>query len=213
MRWAWVADHTDDILDRLREHLELTLAALAIGLVLALPLGIVCYVWRRVYTPVLVVAGVLYTIPSLALLAMLVPFFGITKTPAIIMLVTYTMLILVRNAVAGLDAIPDDVLEAAEGMGYSRMGRLLRIELPLALPAIVAGIRITMVSTLGLVTIAALLGQGGLGQLIYDGLLRDFRTPLVVGTVLTVALAVIADLIILGAQRRLMPGARGVDER
>jgi len=114
----------------------------------------------------------------------------------------------VRNTVAGLDSVPEDVQEAARGMGYSVNRQLLRIELPLALPAIIAGIRITAVTTIGLATITALIGQGGLGALIRDGLLRDFRTPLVVGSVLSVALAVVVDLALAGTQRLLMPWNR-----
>lgn len=209
IRWAWVWDHTDDIVARLQEHLMLTGLTLAIGMVIALPLGVACHRWTRLYPAVLGVAGVLYTVPSLALFAFLLPFTGLTRTTALIPLVLYTLLILVRNVVAGLDSVPAEVREAAEGMGLSPTRRLLRIELPLAVPAIIAGIRITTVTTIGLVTITALIGQGGLGSLVYDGLLRDFRTPLVVGTFLTVVLATLADLGLAGVQRRLTPWARG----
>jgi osmoprotectant transport system permease protein len=189
VRWDWVADHRDDIQQRLVEHVELVGIALVIGLAVA-------------------VMGVVYSIPSLALLAFLVPWTGLTTTTSEIMLVGYTLLILVRNTVAGLDSVPDDVREAARGMGYSANGQLLRVELPLAVPAIVAGIRITAVTTIGLATITALIGQGGLGALIRDGLLRDFRTPIVVGSGLAVALAVVLDLALAGAQRLLMPWNR-----
>lgn len=202
-------DHTDDIAASLQEHLILTGLTLAIGLVIALPLGVACHRWKRLYPAVLGVAGVLYTVPSLALFAFLLPFTGLSRTTALIPLVLYTLLILVRNVVAGLESVPAEVREAAEGMGLSPTRRLLRIELPLAVPAIVAGIRITTVTTIGLVTITALIGQGGLGSLVYDGLLRDFRTPLVVGTALTVVLATLADLGLAGVQRVLTPWARG----
>ncbi len=208
IRWDWVADHTDDIRERLFQHVELTVVALVIGLVLAVPIGVAAWRWRALYPPVLAVMGVIYSIPSLALLVFLIPWTGLTTTTSEIMLVGYTLLILIRNTVAGLDSVPADVREAATGMGYSANRQLLRIELPLALPAIIAGIRITAVTTIGLVTITALIGQGGLGALIYDGLLRDFRTPLVVGTLLTVALAVVVDLGLAGAQRLLMPWNR-----
>ncbi len=209
VRWSWVRDHTDDIGDSLQEHLVLTGLTLAIGMVIALPLGVACHRWKRLYPAVLGVAGVLYTVPSLALFAFLLPFTGLSRTTALIPLVLYTLLILVRNVVAGLESVPADVREAAEGMGLSPARRLMRIELPLAVPAIVAGIRITTVTTIGLVTITALIGQGGLGSLVYDGLLRDFRTPLVVGTALTVVLATLADLGLAGVQRVLTPWARG----
>ena len=208
VRWDWVADHRDDIQQRLVEHIELVGIALVIGLAVAVPVGIAVWRWRVLYPPVLAVMGVVYSIPSLALLAFLVPWTGLTTTTSEIMLVGYTLLILVRNTVAGLDSVPDDVREAARGMGYSANGQLLRVELPLAVPAIVAGIRITAVTTIGLATITALIGQGGLGALIRDGLLRDFRTPIVVGSVLAVALAVVLDLALAGAQRLLMPWNR-----
>src|SRR5437763_1310674 len=145
---------------------------------------------RRV---ILGITGVLYTIPSLALFAFLVPWTGLTVTTAEIGLVGYTLLILVRNIVAGLDGVPADVRDAAQGMGYSAPRRLLRIEVPLALPTIIAGIRIATVTTIGLVTVTALIGEGGLGSLINDGLNRDFHTPLVVGLAGRVILAVTAD--------------------
>lgn len=208
VRWDWVVGHTDDITERLVEHVELTAVALLVGLLIAVPLGVAAWRWRAIYPPVLAVMGVVYSIPSLALLVFLIPWTGLTTTTSEIMLVGYTLLILIRNTVAGLDSVPADVREAAAGMGYSANRQLLRIELPLALPAIIAGIRITAVTTIGLVTITALIGQGGLGALIYDGLLRDFRTPLVVGTLLTVALAVLVDVGLAGAQRVLMPWNR-----
>lgn len=208
IRWDWVSDHTDDIAVRLVEHIELVAIALAVGLVIAVPVGIAAWRWKRLYPPVLAVMGVVYSIPSLALLAFLIPWTGLTTTTSEIMLVGYTLLILVRNTVAGLDSVPDDVREAAMGMGYSANRQLVRIELPLALPAIIAGVRITAVTTIGLATITALIGQGGLGALIRDGLLRDFRTPLVVGTALSVAMAVVVDLSLAGAQRLLTPWTR-----
>jgi osmoprotectant transport system permease protein len=207
IRWDWVEDHTDVIRERLLAHLELTGITLLIGLVIALPLGVACFRWRRVYPAVLGVAGVIYTIPSLALFALLIPFTGLTRTTSIIPLVSYTLLILVRNVVAGLQSVPSEVRESARGMGFSSARQLLRIELPLALPAIIAGIRITSVTTIGLVTITALIGEESLGLMILDGLYRDFRTPLVVGTALIVALSAVADLGFLGIERVLTPWA------
>jgi osmoprotectant transport system permease protein len=208
IRWGWVRDHTDLIRERVAEHLELTVITLLLGLLIALPLGVACFRRKRLYPTDLGVAGVVYTVPSLALLAFLIPITGLTKTTSIIPLVSYTLLILVRNVVAGLQSVPDEVRESATGMGYSPLRQLLRIELPLAVPAIIAGIRITSVTTIGLVTITALIGQGGLGQLILDGLYRDFRTPLVVGTVLAVALSAVADVGFLGLERLLTPWSR-----
>jgi osmoprotectant transport system permease protein len=206
--WAWVSSHREQILGLLREHVEITALAVLLGLALSLPLALAARRWRRLHAPVLVVTGVIYTIPSLALFALLVPWTGLSRTTALVALVGYTLLILVRNIVAGLDAVAPDVIEAATGMGYGGVRRLVAVELPLALPAIVAGVRIATVTTIGLVTVAALIGHGGLGHLILDGLNRDFRTPLAVGSVLSVAVAAVADLALLGVQHRLTPWSR-----
>jgi osmoprotectant transport system permease protein len=209
VRWDWVSRHTDDIYRAAREHLVLTALAVGIGLLIASPLALLVRRWRWLQAPVLSLTGILYTIPSLALLALLVPWTGLTRTTAEVALVGYTLLILIRNIVAGLDGVPADVREAAEGMGYSRGRQLMRVELPLALPVIVAGVRIAVVTTIGLVTVTALIGQGGLGQLILDGLYRDFRTEVVVGSVMSVVLATVADLSLLGLQRLATPWTRG----
>jgi len=208
VRWDWVSSHTDVILHALRDHVELTAIAVFVGMLISVPLSLVARRWRWFEAPVLSVTGILYTIPSIALLALLVPWTGLTRTTAEIALVSYTLLILIRNTVAGLNGVPADVREAAEGMGYTSTRQFARVELPLALPVIVAGIRIAVVTTIGLVTVTAVIGQGGLGQLILDGLIRDFRTEVVVGSVLCVALAVIADAALVGIQRLAMPWAR-----
>jgi osmoprotectant transport system permease protein len=207
--WPWVSDHLDEIRARLGEHVALTLLAVGFGLLVALPLALISARYRRLYGPTLAVTGVLYTIPSLALFALLLPVTGLTRATAVIPLAAYTLLILVRNIVTGLDAVPPEVKEAADGMGYSRARRLWRVELPLAFPAIVAGIRIAMVTTIGLVAVTALIGQGGLGSLMIDGLNREFRTPLTVGIVLSLALAVVADLLLVVVLRVATPWRRG----
>jgi len=206
--WPWVQDHTDEIRDRLVEHIELTVLAVLFGLAIALPLALLSVRYRRLYGPVLAITGVLYTIPSLALFALLLPLTGLSRTTALIPLTLYTLLILVRNTVTGLDGVPPDVTDAATGMGYSPSRRLLRVELPLALPAIIVGIRIATVTTIGLVTVTALIGQGGLGALMLDGLQRDFRTPLTVGIALSLTLAVVADLLLVLALRLATPWRR-----
>ena len=208
IRWDWVGDHTDVILGDLGQHVELAAIAVGAGLLIALPIGVVAWRFRRARGIVLGLAGALYTIPSLALFALLVPWTGLTVLTAEIGLVAYTLLILVRNIVVGLDGVPAEVRDAAAGMGYRPLRQLLRVELPLALPVIVAGVRIATVTTIGLVTITALLGQGGLGELLEDGLIRDFRTPLVVGAVLSVALAVACDVLLALTQRLLTPWTR-----
>ena len=211
--WPWVEDHTDEIRAALQEHIELTVLAVLFGLLIALPLALLSVRYRRLYGPVIAITGVLYTIPSLALFAMLLPLTGLSRTTALIPLTAYTLLILVRNTVTGLDGVPADVKDAAVGMGYSRTRQLLRVELPLALPAIIAGIRIATVTTIGLVAITALIGQGGLGALMLDGLDRQFRTPLTVGIVLSLALAVVADVLLVLAQRLSTPWARAGKRR
>ena len=206
--WDWVGRHGDAIYSAVREHVILTALAVGIGLMISLPLGLLAWRFRWLQTPVLGITGALYTIPSLALFALLVPVTGLGRSTAEIGLVSYTLLILVRNVVAGLDAVPDEVRESAVGMGFTRRRQLFRIELPLAVPAIIAGIRIATVTTIGLVTVTALIGQGGLGQFILDGLGRDFRTPLVIGGVLSVALATAADLSLVGLERLVTPWSR-----
>jgi osmoprotectant transport system permease protein len=208
VRWDWIGRHTQLILSALWQHVVLTGIAVGVGLLIAAPLALLIRRWRVMQGPVLSLTGVLYTIPSLALLALLVPLTGLTRTTAEIALVSYTLLILIRNIVAGLDGVPSDVLEAAEGMGYSRTTQLARVELPLALPVIMAGVRIAVVTTIGLVTVTALIGQGGLGKLINDGLNLGFRTEIVVGSVLSIALATFADLSLVTVQRLATPWTR-----
>lgn len=208
--WDWVGRHTDDITSAVTTHLRLTGIAVGLGLALSVPLALVARRYRRTQGVILGITGTLYTIPSLALFFLLGPLTGYTSiVTAEIALVSYTLLILIRNIVAGLDSVPEDVREAARGMGYAPVRQLVRVEIPLALPGIMAGLRIATVTTIGLVTVAAVIGQGGLGQLILDdGLQRDFTTPVVVGTVLSVALAFVADLALLGVQRLLTPWSR-----
>jgi osmoprotectant transport system permease protein len=211
VHWDWVSRHTDMILSALWQHVVLTVIAVGVGLLISVPLALLIRRWRKAQGPVLSFSGVLYTIPSLALLALLLPWTGLTRTTAEIALVSYTLLILIRNIVAGLDGVPAEVREAAEGMGYSRTSQLWHVELPLALPVIVAGIRIALVTTIGLVTVTAFIGQGGLGKLIYDGLYHVVpypRTAVVVGSALCVLLAVVADLGLVAGQRIATPWTR-----
>ncbi len=208
VRWDWVSGHVDEIGLRLQEHVELTALTMAIGLVIALPLGVACYRFGRLYPAVLAVAGIIYSIPSLALFAFLIPYTGLSRATTLIPLVSYTLLILVRNVVAGFQGVSPEIVESAEGMGYSSTGVLFRVQLPLAMPAVMAGIRITAVTTIGLVTIASLIGEGGLGRFIVDGINRDFKTPLVVGTVLAVGLAILVDTALALTERLLSPWSR-----
>jgi osmoprotectant transport system permease protein len=206
--WSWVSDHTTDIWQRVEEHLQLVGWSLLWGLVLALPLAVLAHRYRALRGPALSVAGILYTIPSLAAFTLLVPYTGLAQSTVIIPLTAYTLLILVRNVLAGLDGVADDVLDAAQGMGYSPGRRLLAVELPLAVPAILAGVRIAAVTLIGLVPIAAVVGQGGLGTFMLDGFNRDFQTPLTVATVLVILIAVIVDALLLLVQRLVAPWDR-----
>lgn len=207
-RWDWAVDHLDEVLSRTWEHLLLTVVAVLLGFLISFPIAVFVARHKRLYGPVVGISGVLYTIPSLALFAALVPFTGLSMTTAEVGLVSYTLLILIRNIVAGLNDVSPDVKEAALGMGYTRRQMLWRVELPLALPAIVAGIRIATVTTIGLVTVTSLIGQGGLGYFILLGLQRTFSTAIVLGAVLSVVLAVAADWLLIGTERLLTPWSR-----
>lgn len=208
IRWDWIVDNVDEIVAATLRHLELTVIAVGVGFAISLVLGIAVYRWRILYGPVAGVAGLLYTIPSLALFAVLVPFTGLSIVTAEIGLVGYTLLILVRGIVSGLDAVPRDVYEAASGMGYTTSRRLARVELPLAVPVIVTSLRLATVTTVGLVMVTALIGEGGLGQLMLRGFSRSFPTMIYVGVVLSVALAVALDLLFVALQRLLTPWTR-----
>ena len=209
IRWSWVGDHLDDIRDYLLQHIQLTGLAVLFGVLLAFPLSLGAIRWPRLYAPILGVTGMLFTIPSLALFILLIPFTGLSIWTSLIGLTMYTLLILIRNIVEGLRGVDRDVRESAEAMGYTRARQLLQVELPLAVPVIMAGVRIATVTTIGLVTITALIGQGGLGRLFIDGFTLGFTTPIVVGVVLSALLAFTADLALVGLQHRLAPWDRG----
>jgi len=205
--WDWVGRHTDEIKAATLEHLRLTLIAVSVGFVLSAVLSVLALSFRWTYGPITWIAGVLYTIPSLALFVLLVPITGFTTLTGEIGLVSYTLLILVRNIVAGVDGVPASVVEAADGMGYTRVRRLFAVDLRLATPTIIAGLRIATVTTIGLVTVTGLIGLGGYGSLIDDGLKRTFSTPIVVGAGLSVVMAIVLDLGLVGLERVLTPWA------
>jgi osmoprotectant transport system permease protein len=209
VQWSWVRTHLHVIRHEVWQHLLLTLLAVGIGLLITFPLALLARAWRPLEGPLIALTGTLYAVPSLALFAVLVPFTGFTTTSAEIGLVGYTLLILLRNMLAGLDAVPDEVRDAARGMGFGRWRMFTRVELPLALPALFAGIRIATVTTIGLVTVTVFIGEGGLGAMMFQGFQNTFRTQEVVGAVLVVALAVAADVVLVGVQRVLTPWARG----
>jgi osmoprotectant transport system permease protein len=209
--WRWVGRNlTDDLLPALWDHIVLCAVSVLIALVISLPLGILITRYRRAYTPVTFITGLLYTIPSLSFFAVLITIPGIRigRTPAIIALVAYSLLVLIRNVVVGIDSVPRDTREAARGMGLTSWQTLRQVELPLALPIIVAGIRIATVTTIGVATIAAYIGAGGLGELIFSGIDRNFPTEILAGAILATLLSVVADFGLLGMERWLRPWSR-----
>jgi osmoprotectant transport system permease protein len=206
--WQYVHDNRDTLLAALREHASLTAEAVVIAAVVAIPLAVLAYWYRRLTGPILALSGVLYTIPSLALFAFLAPFAGIGRVTVLIGLVLYALLMIVRNALAGLTQVPEDVLDAARGMGYGRFARLWRIELPLAVPGILTGVRLATVSTVALTTVGILVGHGGLGQLINAGFHANYRAEIGTATALAVLLALLLDLVLVGVGRALTPWTR-----
>ncbi len=208
--WGWVLGHLGAIAYRTGQHLYLAAIAVAIGFAISFGLAVWSVRQRAVYGPITAVAGILYTIPSLALFAALIPITGIELATAEIPLILYTFVILIRNIVAGFDSVPPDVREAAAAMGYGTWQRLWRVELPLAVPLIIAGLRLASVSTIGLVTISATIGNrfGGLGFFILDGNRFGFATEMYVGAVPSVILAVLADVAFVWVGRRLTPWSR-----
>ena len=208
--FAWIVDHLDDLAGRTLQHLYLSAVAVAIGFVVSFGLAVWSIRRRSVYGPVVAVAGLLYTIPSLALFPILVTVTGLSDATAVVPLVLYSLMIFVRNIVAGFDSVPAEVIEAADGIGYTTAGRFWRIELPLAIPLVVAGVRLASVSTIGLVTITGILGDrfGGLGFFIFEGLRHNFVTEIFAGGLGSILLAVAVDLALVTVQRRLTPWLR-----
>lgn len=209
IRLDWVVDNLDMLVQRTGEHVVLTLIGVGFGILIAFPVTLLIHRRRRLIGPVLGVAGILYAIPSLALFGLLIPVTGIGLLTAEIALVSYTLLILIRNGLAGLDGVAPEIEEAATGMGHTRVQQLWRVQLPLAIPVIIAGIRIATVTTIGLVAVTALIGQGGLGFVIITiGINRFFPTAILAGVGLSVLLAVLADRGLVLAERALTPWAR-----
>lgn len=195
----------DELVDATIQHLQLTSVSVLIGLLVAFPLALLARRWRAAAGPVLGITTVLYTIPSLAMFSLLVPVYGLSAAVVVTGLVLYSLTILVRNILAGLQAVPEDVREAARGMGYGPVRLLLGVEARLALPTIMAGVRIATVSTVSLLTIGAIVDHGGLGNLIYSGMKTVFKAQVLTASVLCVVIAVAADVALLGLQRLLTP--------
>ena len=208
LSWRYVESNWSELSAQLANHATLTLQAVAIALALAFPLAVLARNVPWLTRPILGFTGVLYTIPSLALFALLAPFTGIGRTTVLIGLVVYALLVLVRNIIAGLEGVDRDVVDAARGLGYSRLRLLWGVELPNALPSIVAGLRIATVTTVALVTVGVVVGYGGLGQLMFRGLQSNYRAQIATSSILSLLLALVLDLTIVTVARASMPWAR-----
>ncbi|HET9999108.1 MAG TPA: ABC transporter permease [Nocardioides sp.] len=202
------SDYRPELVDATIEHLWLTVVSVLIGLVVAVPLALLARRSPRIESGVIGATTIVYTIPSLALFSLLLPFTGLSPTTVIIGLALYSLTILVRNVLAGLLAVPDEVVESARGVGYSNTRLLTRVELPLALPVIMAGLRVATVSTVALVTIGAIVSYGGLGNLLLQAVGNQFKAQIFAASLLGVVLAVVLDLVLVLVQRLLTPWTR-----
>ena len=214
LRNAWICPEyvrtrAGDLTTASVTHLRITVISVLVGAVIALPLALLARRVRGLRGAILGAATAIYTIPSLALFSLLLPFTGLTERTVIVGLVLYTLTILVRAVLAGLDGVPEEVRDAGRGMGYSVTGLLWRVELPLALPVLIGGLRIATVSTVALTTIGTIVGSGGLGDLIATGLSSNFKAQVLAASVLCVVIALVLDGLLLGLQRLLMPWRRG----
>jgi len=208
--FAWMADHLDELVARTMQHLWLTAIAVSIGFVISFALAIIAVRRRATYAPILGLTDVLYTIPSLAIFAALVSITGITLLTVEIPLVMYTLVIFVRNIASGFDSVPVEVIEAANGLGYTPRQRLWRVEVPLAVPLVVAGLRLATVSTIGLVTVTSILGDtfGGLGFFILEGYRRSFPTELYFGAIPSILVAIALDVLFVRVEGRITPWSK-----
>lgn len=201
-------DYRDKLTEALVEHIWLTVVSVAIGLIVAVPLALLARRHARIESVIIGGTTIIYTIPSLALFSLLLPFTHLTPTTVIIGLALYSLTILVRNMLAGLRSVPADVKESALGLGYGPTRLLLKVELPLAMPVIMAGLRVATVSTVALATIGSIVSYGGLGNLLASGVDTQFKAQIFAASVLCVALAVVLDLILVGMQRLATPWTR-----
>jgi osmoprotectant transport system permease protein len=209
LSWDYVQQHAADLVGAGKEHLLITVSAVVLAMIVAVPLALLVRRYPSLRGPVLALGGVLYTIPALALISILWPVFGLTAVTVTLALAVYALLVVLRNTLVGLEGVPDDVVDAARGMGYGRRRLLWRVELPLALPAIFAGVRLAVVSTVGLVTIGALVGHGGFGTLILGGFVDNFyHAQIMTATLLTIALAIALEAMLLLLERALTPWSR-----
>ena len=202
----WDITDYQSIPNLLLDHLYITGVSLAIALAIALPLALLIARFRKLYLPVVTTAGIIYTLPSLAVVAILVPFTGLSATTIIIPLIAYAQLVLIRNMVAAITGVDPALVEVGRAMGMSGWQLQVRVILPLALPVIIAGVRVTAVTTIGIATIGALVGADNLGDLIFSGIANNFTEQIVAGAILVSALALVADLALLAVQALLSRG-------
>lgn len=205
----YVSDRQQEIVAATIQHIGITVVSVVVGLLIAFPLALLARRLPRLESAIMAVATGIYTVPSLALFPLLVPFTGLTATTVVIGLALYALTILVRSLLEGLRSVPDEVRESAVGLGYGRTGLLLKVELPLALPVVMAGLRVATVSTVALTTVGSLVAYGGLGNLIKDGVLTNFRAELFTASLLCVVLAIALDALLVLVQRMLTPWTRG----
>ncbi|MCW2843785.1 MAG: transporter permease, partial [Nocardioides sp.] len=208
----YLHDRQSELVDATTQHIWITVVSVLVSVAIAFPLALTARRFPRLESTIIAVSTGIYTIPSLALFPLLVPFTGLTPTTVVIGLALYALTILVRAILEGLGAVPADVRESATGLGYGASKLLFLIELPLALPVIMAGLRVATVSTVALTTVGSLVAYGGLGNLIKDGVNTNFRAELLAAAVLCVLLAMVLDVLIVIAQRLLTPWTRGVQE-
>ncbi|MGW4422191.1 ABC transporter permease [Streptosporangium sp. NPDC004631] len=209
IRWDWIGRNWPGIQVLLEDHVVMALVPVVVGLLIALPLGLAGVRWRQLYQPTVGAVNVIYSLPSLAVFIVLIPLTGLaTRTTVMVPLTFYAMAVLIPAVVDGLTSVPDHVRQSAVAMGFTPLRRLLRVELPIAVPVVLAGLRVAAVSSISLVSVGALVGRGGLGYLFIDGWQRQFYTPIIVGIVLVVILAGIVDALLVLAQRLLTPWAR-----
>jgi osmoprotectant transport system permease protein len=196
MNLDYLRDNIHRVLDLTVEHLQLTAVALALALVIALPLGIIVASVRQLSLPILISLSLIYTIPSLALLAFLIPWLHLGKKPAVVVLALYAQLTLVRNIAAALRSVDPGTLEAARGIGMTPWQSFWKVRFPLGLPILLAGIRIATVTTIGLATVTAWINAGGLGTLLFDGISRDYPSEILAGAIAITALSLLIDLVL-----------------
>lgn len=206
---SYLTSRREILQDAVIQHLQLTAVSVSVGLLVAVPLALAARRWRWAAGPVLGVTTFLCAVPSLAMFSLLLPVYGLSASLVVAGLVLYSLTLLVRNILAGLRAVPEETRQAALGMGYGPVRLLVAVELPLALPTAMAGLRIVTVSAVSLVTVGAIVGYGGLGNLIYSGMNTHFKAQVLTASVLCVVIAVCADLLLLGVQRLLTPWTRG----